>query len=54
MASEYINKLETVSKERQAFKTNVRKYKLAVVYLLHDFNLLYLLRDFNLLNLLAG
>ena len=31
MTSEYVNKLETVSNERRAFKHNVRKHKLVAV-----------------------
>ena len=39
MTSEYINKLETVSKERRAFEANVRKHKLAQLGLMENVGL---------------
>ena len=36
MTSEYVNKLETVSNERRAFKHNVRKHKLAQLGLMEN------------------
>ena len=39
MASEYVNKLETVSNERRAFKHNVRKHKLAQLGLMENVGL---------------
>ena len=39
MTSEYVNKLETLSSERRAFKTNVRKHKLAQLGLMENVGL---------------
>ena len=39
MTSEYVNKLETVSKERRAFEANVRKHKLAQLGLMENVGL---------------
>ena len=39
MTSEYVNKLETVSNERRAFKHNVRKHKLAQLGLMENVGL---------------
>ena len=39
MTSEYVNKLETVSNERRAFKHNVKKHKLAQLGLMEDVGL---------------
>ena len=39
MASEYVNKLETLSNERRAFKHNIRKYKLAQLGLMTNVGL---------------
>ena len=39
MTSEYVNKLETVSKERRAFEANVRKHKLAQLGLMKNVGL---------------
>ena len=39
MTSEYINKLETLSNERRAFKHNVKKHKLAQLGLMENVGL---------------
>ena len=39
MTSEYVNKLETVSNERRAFKHNVRKHKLVQLGLMENVGL---------------
>ena len=39
MTSEYVNKLESVSNERRAFKHNVRKHKLAQLGLMENVGL---------------
>ena len=39
MTCEYVNKLETVSKERRAFEANVRKHKLAQLGLMENVGL---------------
>ena len=39
MTSEYVNKLKTLSNERRAFKTNVRKHKLAQLGLMENVGL---------------
>ena len=39
MTSEYVNKLETLSNERRAFKHNVRKHKLVLLGLMENVGL---------------